>query len=143
MTLGALLPATPGHTQVARQAVRVLQNGPPDTVPVSVQGISLTPGGVLPVRNVNEPALAREIVIIHHPPRAPLAGARRGRCIEVCCIPVQPAARPLLYRLLLQPPLQRPAALPDAHAVEGATVFDPDLGEASPSAALVFLGAQF
>src|SRR5438270_5230197 len=59
LTLGALLPATPGHTQVARTVVRVRQDSPSDTVPVSVQGaalINLAPGTVVPVRNVDEPA---------------------------------------------------------------------------------------
>src|SRR5262245_20441726 len=64
LTLGALLPATPGHTQVARQVVRVLQNGPTDAVPVTLQGtgavngnvsvvntptVNLAPGTILPV----------------------------------------------------------------------------------------------
>src|SRR5438094_2091345 len=46
LTLGALLPATPGHTQVARQVVRVLQNGPNDAVPVILQGTGAITGSI-------------------------------------------------------------------------------------------------
>jgi len=53
MTLGALLPATPGHSQVARQVVRVLQNGPNDAVPVTLQGGGANAGNVNVVNTPN------------------------------------------------------------------------------------------
>src|SRR5262249_30673932 len=53
MTLGALLPATPGHTQVARQVVRVLQNGPNDAVPVTLQGGGANAGNVNVINTPN------------------------------------------------------------------------------------------
>jgi hypothetical protein len=53
LTLGALLPATPGHTQVARTVVRVLQNGPNDAVPVTLQGAGSTAGNVNVVNTPN------------------------------------------------------------------------------------------
>lgn len=46
LTLGALLPATPGHTQVARTVVRVQQLGPNDAVPVTLQGTGAIAGSV-------------------------------------------------------------------------------------------------
>ena len=53
LTLGALLPATPGHTQVARTVVRVRQNGPDDAVPVTLQGTSAISGSVNVVNTPN------------------------------------------------------------------------------------------
>ena len=71
LTLGALLPATPGHTQVARTVVRVLQNGPNDAVPVTLQGSGASAGNVNVVNTPSVNVANSPMVLLSNPAASP------------------------------------------------------------------------